>query len=335
MKKNTIAGILVSCICVGFVLRGIDFAQVAACFKTLHYAYILPVLVLVLANLYLRSYRWGVMIQKLVRLDQVTLFRFSAIGFMAVGVLPARLGEFVRPFLVKQHSRVNMSATMATVVLERIFDLMTLMVLLFVVIIKIPLPEEIFRAGSIMLTVSLVLMGVLILLGVKRDLSARTIARVLKILPERIGKPANRLADSFLEGLQMLPDVRQTLWVLALSLIIWVLVGLSNYFMFYAFGMDLSIYNAFAVLAIVALGVMIPAAPGFIGTYHYACVLGLAAFGIAKSQAFSYAVALHFMQMAPVILLGLVLLPFQKMTFAGLLRRAEAVASDTGETGQA
>ncbi len=200
---------------------------------------------------------------------------------------------------MKQHSGVRMSATMATVVLERVFDLLTLMLFLFIVLVKISLPPEIFKAGIIMLTISLTVLTVLIILGTKRDFSARIIGRVLGFLPDRIGTPAAHLADSFLEGLQLLPDVKKTLWVLLLSLVNWLLLGVSNYVMFYAFGMNLSIFNAFAILAIVALGVMIPAAPGFIGTYHYACVLGLTSFGIAKSEALSYAVALWFLQMMP------------------------------------
>ncbi len=333
MKKNTLIGIVVSCICVAFVVRGINFSEVGECFRNIRYAYLLPVLLMVLGSLYLRSYRWGVMIQNLVSLDQVSLFRFSAIGFMAIGVLPARLGEFVRPYLVKQHSGVRMSATMATVVLERLFDLLTLMVLLFIVLVKIDLPPEIFKAGCIMLTVSLVLLAFFMVLGTRQEFAERLVARVVGWLPDRIGKAVGHFAEAFLEGLQLLPDIKRTAWVLLLSLCIWLMTGLSNYFMFYAFGMDLSVFNAFAILAIVALGVMIPAAPGFIGTYHYACVLGLTAFGILKSEAFSYAVALHFMQMAPVILIGLVLLPFQKLTFGGLLKRAEAVAEDSGAEG--
>ena len=272
------------------------------------------------------------MLDRLVSYDQWTLFKISAIGFMAIGVLPARLGEFVRPYLVKQQSGVRMSATMATVVLERVFDLLTLMLFLFVVLVKISLPPEIFKAGIVMLTLSLTVLTVLIVFGTKRDFSAQIIGKVLKFLPGRIGAPAARLADSFLEGLQLLPDVKKTLWVLLLSLLNWLLIGLSNYVLFYAFGIHLSIYNAFAILAIVALGIMIPAAPGFIGTYHYACVLGLTTFGIAKSQALSYAVALHFLQMSPAILVGLLLLPFQKLSFGGLVKKAEVCAeNDSGQ----
>lgn len=323
MKKNMIAGIIVSCICIYFVLRGINFSEVTASFRAMQYGYIIPVVLASLASLYLRSYRWGVMLERLVSYDQWTLFKLSSVGFMAIGVLPARLGEFVRPYLVKQHSGVRMSATMATVVLERVFDLLTLMLLLFVVLIKISLPSEIFRAGIIMLTISLGALTVLIILGTKRDFSDRIIGRVLSLLPDRIGKPAAHLADSFLEGLQMLPDVKKTFLVLLLSLANWLLVGVSTYVLFYAFGMHLSIFNAFAVLSIIALGVMIPAAPGFIGTYHYACILGLTSFGIAKSEALSYAVVLWFLQMIPPILIGLVFLPFQKLSLGGLMKRAE------------
>ncbi len=99
MKKNMIAGIAVSCICIYFVLRGINFSEVAASFRSMQYGYIIPVVLMSLASLYLRSYRWGVMIERLVSYDQWTLFRLSAIGFMAIGVLPAGSGNSSGPIL--------------------------------------------------------------------------------------------------------------------------------------------------------------------------------------------------------------------------------------------
>ena len=84
-------------------------------------------------------------------------------------------------------------------------------------------------------------------------------------------------------------------------------------------------------LIIVALGVMIPAAPGFIGTYHYACVLGLTSFGIAKSEALSYAVVLWFLQMIPPVLIGLIFLPFLKLSLGGLMKRAEVAADNDSD----
>lgn len=129
----------------------------------------------------------------------------------------------------------------------------------------------------------------------------------------------------------MLPDVKKTLWVFLLSLVNWLVIGVANYVLFYAFGMHLSIFNAFAILSIIALGVMIPAAPGFIGTYHYACVLGLTSFGIAKSEALSYAVVLWFLQMIPPVLIGLLFLPFLKLSLGGLMKKAEVAADNDSD----
>lgn len=323
MKKNLIIGLIISGACIFFTVRGINFSEVAASLRSASYVYIIPsVIVLVFAH-YLRCYRWGIILKSLVSYDQKTLFSLGSIGFMAVGVLPARLGEFARPYLVKKKSGVRMSATMATIIVERVFDLLALMLVLFAVLLRISLPPEIFKAGMIMLMIAFLLFVFLIFLAVKKDFSLSKIDRLLSFFPERLGTPLLRLSHSFIEGLQILPDVKKTLYVGVLSFVIWLVLGLSNYILFFAFNFDLSLINAYAILVIVALGVMLPAAPGFVGTYHYACVLGLTAFNIAKAAAFSYAVALHFIQMMPVIILGLVFLPFQRLSLAGFIKKEE------------
>lgn len=323
MKKNLLIGLAISGVCIFFAVRGINFSEVGSSLRNASYSYLIPVVGIVVMGLYLRCYRWGIILRSLVAYDQKTLFSVGSIGFMAVCVLPARLGEFARPYLVKRKSGVRMSATMATIIVERVFDLLALMIVLFAVLLKVALPPEIFKAGMTMLTIAFSLFVVLIFLAVKRDFSLAAIDRLLGLLPERMKQPLLRLSHSFIEGLQMLPNIRKTLYVGALSFVIWLVLGLSNYLLFYAFRFDLSLINAYAVLVVVALGVMLPAAPGFLGTYHYACVLGLTAFGIAKAEAFSYAVALHFIQMAPVILIGLVLLPLQHLSLAHFIKKEE------------
>ncbi|MCX8045133.1 MAG: flippase-like domain-containing protein [Desulfobacterota bacterium] len=325
MKKNLVIGLIISGICVFFAVRGINFSEVAASLKSASYGYLVPVIIVVVLGLYLRCYRWGIILRSLASYDQKTLFSIGSIGFMAVCVLPARLGEFARPYLVKRKSGVRMSATMATIIVERVFDLLALMLVLFAVLLKVSLPPEIFKAGITMLTISFSLFVVLIFLAVKKEFSLNTIERITIALPPRIKQPLLRLAHSFIEGLQMLPDIKKTLYVGALSFVIWLVVGLSNYVLFFAFSFDLSLINAYAILVVVALGVMLPAAPGFVGTYHYACVLGLTAFGISKSAAFSYAVALHFIQLVPVIMLGLIFLPLEHLSLA------QVVASEASE----
>jgi uncharacterized protein (TIRG00374 family) len=242
---------------------------------------------------------------------------------MALSILPARLGEFARPYLVKKRSGIKMSASMATIIVERVFDLLTLMLFMFIVILKISLPPEVVKAGATMLAVSVSLFIILIILAIKRDSSINKIDVVLKIFPEKIAKPLNRLAHSFIDGLQILPDIGKTLYVMFLSMLIWALIGLSAYVLFLGFGFDLSVLNGYAITVIIALGVMLPAAPGFIGTYHMACKIGLVGFGVAKADALSYAILLHFFQLMPVVVLGLVMLPFQKISLAGIIKHED------------
>ncbi len=324
MKKNLFIGILMSALFIYLALRGINVEQLAESFASARYIYIFPVIGLVVLAHYLRSYRWGIIMQSLVTYDQRTLFVLSSIGFMAIGILPARLGEFARPYLVKQKSGVRMTATMATIVVERIFDVLALMLVLFAVLLKIPLPSAIFKPVITLLSVAFSAFLVLIFLAVKKEFSLNAIDRVLRALPARFAGPLKRVAHSFIEGLQMLPDIGKTIYVAALSVVVWIVLSLSAYVLFFAFNFDLGIINAFALSVIIAVGVMLPAAPGFVGTYHLACKLGLTQFAIPETEALAYAILLHFLQMIPVVGLGLIFLPFQKLSLPAFIQKEEA-----------
>jgi len=346
MKKNIfniIFGVLISGICIYFAFRGINFKKLGESLSSANYLYVIPVVIIVLGAHYLRCYRWGKMLETLVPYDQKTLFILGSIGFMAVGVLPARLGEFARPYLVKKRSGIKMSATMATIIVERVFDLLTLMLFMLIVILTVELPSKMpvelpsgvvdfepKKVGIIVLTGSLSIFIVLIVLAFKRDFSIGKIDALLSVFPSKISTPINRLAHSFIDGLQILPDIGKTLYVLFLSALIWGIIGLSAYVLFMGFGFELSIINGFAVTVIIALGVMLPAGPGFIGTYHAACTAGMLLFGIEREPAVAYSILLHFFQMMPIVLLGVAMLPFQKISLPSIIQHDD---TDNGNNG--
>jgi len=321
MKKNIIIGCIISGIFVFLAVRGINFSEVIRSFRSANYLYAIPILLIVLLVLFFRSYRWGIILEPRIKYPQWPLFIITAIGFMTISILPARLGEFTRPFLVKQKSGIRISSTMATIVVERVFDLLTLMVVLGVVILTIPLPPEIFKAGLIILIMVLAIFVVLLLLVVKQEFSLKILNMLIDKLPGRIGGFIRNQLHAFIEGLEILPDVKKTLYVAFLSAIIWGLLALSCYLMFFAFGLKLSLMEAFALTVIIAIGVMLPAAPGFVGNYHYACVLGLKFFGVNEAVALSYAIVLHFLQMIPVIGIGLGLLPSQNISLPAFIKK--------------
>lgn len=323
MKKNILIGFIISGVFMFLAVRGINFSEVVRSFRSANYLYAVPILLIVLLVLFFRSYRWGIILEPRIKYPQWPLFIITAIGFMTISILPARLGEFTRPFLVKQKSGIRISSTMATIVVERVFDLLTLMVVLGMVILTIPLPPEIFKAGLIILIIVLAVFVLLMLLVGKKELSLKILNSIFDKLPGRVGSFIKNQLHAFIEGLEILPDVKKTLYVAFLSAIIWGLLALSCYLMFFAFGLNdkLSIINAFALTVIIAIGVMLPAAPGFVGNYHYACVLGLKFFGVNEAAALSYAIALHFLQLIPVIGIGLVLLPSQKISLPAFIKK--------------
>jgi uncharacterized protein (TIRG00374 family) len=321
MKKNIIIGCIISGIFMFLAVRGINFSEVIRSFRSANYLYAVPILLIVLLVLFFRSYRWGIILEPRIKYPQWPLFIITAIGFMTISILPARLGEFTRPFLVKQKSGIRISSTMATIVVERVFDLLTLMVVLGMVILTIPLPPEIFKAGLIILIIVLAVFVLLLLLVGKKELSLKILNVIIDKLPERVGGFIKNQLHAFIEGLEILPDVKKTLYVAFLSAVIWGLLALSCYLMFFAFGFKLSLINAFALTVIIAIGVMLPAAPGFVGNYHYACVLGLKFFGVNEAAALSYAIALHFLQLIPVIGIGLGLLPSQNISLPAFIKK--------------
>jgi hypothetical protein len=127
---------------------------------------------------------------------------------------------------------------------------------------------------------------------------------------------------SFLDGLQILPDWRKTAYLALLSLLTWFFIGLINYAIFKSFASmsHLTLPAAYTVLLITALGITLPTAPGFVGNYHYFCVLGLALFGIAKADALTYAILLHGLQFLVIIIMGLIFIPFIKVPLPAILK---------------
>jgi len=322
MRKNFIIGFIISFLFLYFSLKGIDFSELKLSLKSANYIYLFPTLLLVLLLLLIRSYRWGIILSPLIKYDQKTLFVITAIGFMVVSIIPARIGEIARPYLVKQKNGIKISSTIATVVVERIFDMLALMFLLFVVVLTIPLPEWLFKSGITMLVVSITAFICLIFLAIKKDSSLNKADIIFEKLPDKPAAFLKRLLHSFVEGLQILPDIKKTLYLFFLSVLVWVTNSGTFYVMFYTFGFELNFIYGCAITVISAMFVILPA-PGFVGTFHLACILGLSYFGISKAEAASYAVLTHFLQIVPIIVLGFVFLPFQKLSLPGFLKKEE------------
>jgi len=319
-------GILISIIFLYVILRNVSFKELALALEEANYLWLLPNLFFVVFAMYQRAERWKYMLEPLAIVPYKKLLSATCIGFMANNILPFRLGEFVRAYsLSTQEKSITKSASLATIFVERmVFDLLALLLILGVVLIIAPIPVDgKFKAGAL-LSLAVAIAGFLfaIVIVLKPEGSGRLLTRYLFFLPERIRLKISNTVLKFSKGLLFLKDWRLTLWVSAHTMALWLFMGISNVFVFYAFGFHLPLYASYVLLVVVSISILIPSSPGFIGVYHGGVVWTLNYFNISQHNAVSCAIVLHAAQFIPITLLGFYFLRKEHLSLKQLEKEA-------------
>jgi uncharacterized protein (TIRG00374 family) len=311
-------GLLIGAILVYLSVRGICFQNVIDGFRMVRYEYVFPLIIIFFIIQFLKSWRWGIILSPLENVDQLSLFSVTCVGFLAIAAIPARLGELARPYLITKKSQIRMSAALGTIFVERIFDSFTVFFIFIIMLFFMPLPTWLISASLIFFLVTAVATAVIIVSIVKRDGSVRLLTSLLNKLPEKYAVKLIRLINYFIDGFAIIIDPKQFFQVMLLSAAIWLINGTSIYILFLASNFTLPAMAAFVLMIILMIGIAIPAAPGFVGNWHYFCILGLSLFGISKTDALTFAVIYHFLSIGFEVILGLIFLPFNKFTLSEL-----------------
>jgi len=318
MNKKLIFGIVLGIVLIYFSVRGIDFNETLLHLKKIHLGYAALSLFFIVIMQALRSYRWGVILQPMAKIDQLTLFAVTSVGFLAISAIPARIGELARPYLISKKSPIKMSSAFGTVVVERVLDSLSVLTITISVLLLQDLPSWMIKSGILFFAITMLIIAFIIELVWQRETAVKIIDRMLRLLPDKLAQKGMSVIHHFIDGFQVITDVKRLLYLLFLSAAVWIVDAAVIYSMFLAFSFDLPIVAAFVIMVILIAGIAIPTAPGFIGNWHYACILGLGLFGIAKPEAFSFALVYHFLSMLVVIVLGVSFLPFNKFTISDL-----------------
>jgi len=321
MKKKVIAGLALSALLVWLSIRGIEFRGVIDGFRTIRCWYLFPAVAAMFLMQLLRSIRWGVILRPIEKVDQLSLFSVTSVGFLAIIAIPARMGELARPYLITKKSRIPMSSALGTIFVERVLDSLTVLIIAVVALFFTALPPWLVRSSVLFLLVTLGLFAVMVRMMVRREATLRILAPLIGRLPARYAGTVNRLIDHFIEGFRIVVDPALLLLVSLLSIVIWFVDVLAIYLLFLAFGLHLPVAAAFVLMIILIIGIAIPTAPGFIGNWHYFCILGLGLFGIPKTDALTFAIIYHALSIGIVILLGLIFLPFNRFSVSDLRRQ--------------
>ena len=289
-------GIAISVILIWVLFREVDFPQLAVALKGANYWWLLPNIAFIFLTMYQRAFRWKYMLAPIVDVPFPKLLAATCIGFMANNVLPLRLGEFMRAYsLAAQDRRISKSASLATIFVERmVFDLVALLLIFGAVLYLSHLTVTGEMQFGLNLTILSALLGLvfMLVLALRPAQTGRLLSKYL-FLPEKGRVGLERIVVRFSRGLDFLSDRRAVVSVSLQTLLIWLLMGLSNIFVFWAFGLHLPLDASYVLLVVVSISILIPSSPGFVGVYHAGAVWSMMQYGVAKEVALSCALVMH------------------------------------------
>lgn len=317
MNKKVIFGIFISVILVYLSIRGINFQDIITNIKAVDLRYAAVFILIIIFMNWLRSYRWGVIMNPLEKIDQLSLFSVTSVGLMAIIAIPARIGELARPYLIAKRSSIKMSSALGTILVERVFDCFTVLTIAVIVIFFNDFPPWMIKSSILFLLLTLLMFVFIACLVWRRDTALKFINKILNILPGKFAHEMDEIIHHFIDGFQIVKDIRVLLYLFFLSALVWLTDVASIYIMLKACGLHLPAMVSFVVMIVLIVGIAIPT-PGFIGSWHYSCILALGFFGIAQSVALSFAIIYHFLSITIVIVLGVAFLPFNKFSISDM-----------------
>ncbi len=284
MKRafQAVLGLAISGGALWLTLRGKDIGAIWQAVLSADYRYLAPYFLILVAVHFIRTVRWGILLEPVAKIPFSRLNAVSAVGFMALILLPFRLGEFARPYLVADRPRLRVSAALSSVVVERVVDGLFTALLLVLALLGVPdgTPGLHFlRAGGVAVFLAFAgLLAFLIVANRNREMAVRFTHRVLDPVSPRVANRASGMMDAFIHGLRLVPSRRKVALFFVLTGAYWALNGWGMKVLARGFGFDLSPVAAYTVLGVLVVGVMIPAGPGMVGTFQAAVVLGLSLF---------------------------------------------------------
>lgn len=248
---------------------------------------------------FLRVLRWAPLLKPLAEFDFPTLNRIGAVSFMAIFIFPLRLGEFARPYLISRTGKIRKSAAFGTIAVERVLDGLMMALLLALVLFSLPAGEGTayvsLRAGALVaLVVFASALALLIVAYLSKPHAVRFVHGVAGLLSKGLANRLSGMMEAFIDGLKAMPSAGALLRFLLLTIAYWGVNGFYYYLMAEAFGLTslIDLAGAYAMMAAVAVGMMIPNSPANVGSFWYFLLLPVALYGAPESAGTPLAFAL-------------------------------------------
>jgi uncharacterized protein (TIRG00374 family) len=305
-------GVLISVVFIWLALRGLRLEEFWEAVRGANYIWLLPGVAVYFVGVWVRAWRWHYLLGPIKKIPTRTMFPITTIGYMGNNIYPARAGEVLRAVILKRREGVPVSASLATIIVERIFDGVVMLAFVFV-----NLPELAKLTGASgfvgnIQQVAVIGTGIFLgalaifLLAAMFPLTTERVGRwfIDRFLPEGIREKVGRIMLKFLDGLASLRSPLNVLMVFLTSVIIWLLETGKYWFVMHAFPFRVNFFALMLMNGIVNLATTIPSAPGYVGTFDAPGIAVLVAYHVARATAAAYTLVLHVALWVPITVLG-------------------------------
>jgi len=328
----------------GAVLTGffgssrIDVREMLEALQKANYLFILLIIVLIYFGWWIRAWRWQILAAPIKKVSAKLSFNALMIGYLGNTVLPLRAGEFMRSYIAAKRTGMPFSSALALVVVERVLDLVMLLMAFTLSLLLFPLPGDFKRAGIVILFATILLVAFLTLLLVRKEKALALAAFMLKILPENFRQKILKIIADFSDGLGIFRSSERYLMVIFWTVFMWGIYLAIIFVSFYILGfmdpgcpmiLNSPFVATVVILTITTAGIGIPSAPGAVGTYHGMCSFGVQLFQVDPSTAMTYAVLMHLTNFFPMTIIGLISLfseGFKLAELSGLAQKRDLSA---------
>ena len=298
-------GVVVSVVFLVLALRGLDLAGFWTTVRRANYWWLIPGILVYFGAVWARTWRWHYMLRHIKQVPLLRLFPIVVIGYMGNNVYPARAGEVLRSYVLKRKEGVPVSASLATVVLERLFDGLVMLLFVFVTLPFAPLPPAYSVLVTFFSAAFLLALIVFFALAVRPERMSRVYAWLVdRLLPKRVRPRVHGLFDRFIVGLQSLRSPRDLALIFISSAAIWLTETTKYWFVMQAFPFHVPFFVLMLMTAVVNLFTSLPSTPGYVGTFDAPGIAVLTGYGVAKTIATGYTLVLHVALWLPITALG-------------------------------
>jgi len=326
-------GVLVSAVLLVYVCYSVDWDAFLGNLRNIRWLYVPLLLFLSALSLYIRGLRWQHLLPTGLALSPMRLTQATTVGFFATMVLPLRAGEFIRPWFLTRIENVTFSTALASIIVERVFDVLALVLLLALCLGQIEQAPPLVLAGAkALLGIALAISVLMILSYFHADaiahLMRRTVEAVCGTKHPNLAGTVHRIASEFLSGLRAVSSFKELFLVICWSLVLWLEMAAFYQIAVWAFNHFPSWWVGITTNVMVALAVAAPSAPGFIGTFEAGCKVALSTiFGYPQEFALAYAILTHTLHLLLTCVLGAVVLSIHGLSLRDMRTRPDGQRS--------